>query len=247
MNVIFLMHSGVIHIIYWYDSHSFPIEPSNSPLRRQVILRMVGRTTRAAGTCWDWDLATPGGFANVREQRNGILNRLSVYHAIFYFSFVFMSDLSDCMFGMFKGDCICIRTAVCHFHSPNRLFCCRDPGTLGPWDPGTLGPWDPGTLGYDPRQFGRHWVRRLGEPDVPASGRSSNPDPRRKSRWMSAQDWWFFKVCSGAAPLRNRNTNMNMFFLRAPSKRQGFGTLGWHDWALQWHVTSHVTIYPRQM
>lgn len=111
------------------------------------------------------------------------------------------------MFGMLKGDCICIRTAVCHFHSPNRLFCCRDPGTLG----------------YDPRQFGRHWVRRLGEPDVPASSRRSSLEILIHCENLDEcqPKTGDFSKCvnSAAAPLRNRNT---YGFSQSPIKAPGF-------------------------
>ena len=46
---------------------------------------------------------------------------------------------------------------VCHFHSPNRPSCSSDHRHPPPQ-----------SLEQVPRQFGRHWVRRLGEPDVPA-------------------------------------------------------------------------------
>ena len=75
----FLLCTQVISILFTDMIHT--VFPLNLLILHcagwQVILRMVGRPTRAAGTCWDWDLATPGGFANVREQRNGILNGLS--------------------------------------------------------------------------------------------------------------------------------------------------------------------------
>lgn len=183
------MHSGYIHIIYWYDSHSFPIEPSNSPLRR--LAGDIEDGGKANESSWDmlglgschsrWFCKCPWTKEwysewSIRFYQSIMLNFIS----LLYLFLIFRIVCSVCWKGIAYASAL-----PCVISTPQ--IGCSAAVTLGPWDPGIRSEAVWTTLSPTFR-----WARR---PSVKSSFKSWNPDPLRKSRWMSAQDWWFFKVC----------------------------------------------------